>query len=108
MQLRPKLHQTFGQKQQLVSVSMNQAEQLDGLIILTLRRRAATGPAETTCNRRTGACARGERGHGATLRARGSVSSGTPPEQDVTLVLLPREREREQVSGGTTLIHSTG
>ena len=36
------------------------------------------------------------------------VSSGTPPEQDVTLVLLPREREREQVPGGTTLIHSTG
>ena len=39
--------------------------------------------------------ARGERGHGATLRARGSVSSGTSPEQDVTLVLLLRERERE-------------
>jgi hypothetical protein len=36
MQLRPKLHKTFGQKQQLASVSMNQAEQLDGLIILTL------------------------------------------------------------------------
>ena len=32
---------------------------------------------------------------GATLRVRGSVSSGTPPEQDVTLVLLLRERERE-------------
>ena len=29
------------------------------------------------------------------LRARGSVSSGTPPEQDVTLVLPLRERERE-------------
>ena len=38
--------------------------------------------------------ARGERGHGATLRARGSVHSGTPPEQYVTLVLLQRERER--------------
>ena len=54
----------------------------------------------------------GERGHGATLRARGSVSSGTPPEQDVTLVLPLREqvpeREREQVPVGTTLIHSTG
>ena len=48
--------------------------------------------------------ARGERGHGATLRARGSVRSGTPPEQYVTLVLLQRERERErdQVPGGIT------
>ena len=37
----------------------------------------------------------GERDYGATLRARGSVSSGAPPEQGVTLVLPLRERERE-------------
>ena len=54
-----------------------------------------------------------EHGHGgATLRVRGSVSSGTPPEQDMTLVLLLRENERERdtltVPRGTTLTHEAG
>ena len=48
-----------------------------------------------------------ERGHRATLRARGSVGSGTRRSK-MTLVLLLGEREREKVPGGTTLIHSTG
>ena len=40
-----------------------------------------------------------ERGHGATLRARGSVHSGTRRSK-MTLVLLLRERERERTGTG--------